>query len=256
LQLQQCAAAAASRVLAALAGWRSCDAVREAAPSPAIAVAVLATRRCVWRERFGRTRGPRRCSTKSGGREEPLRRELRLHVDDLFDNLRAPTTPRRMVSFEHPLKGHWTLEFGGGVSPATSTRASDATFEPASSPTSLSHLVLVEGYAKPFITSFALAGVARRRSARCRRSSRSTSASTSRASCSNRPPGDLVPRGSRLRRSGLLAVPRRERLGGDAYHYSLGPGLAFSFEHSRVGLSFGASLFGEKNAKAGLSFAF
>jgi hypothetical protein len=183
-----------------------------------------------------------------------------------FDKLRAPTERNAaMVSFEHPLKGHWTLEFGGGslLSGYIDTGIGRATFQPGVlADVSLSHLVLASsGYAKPFIlTSFALAGV-------WSQTIGAVTADYFAFDFSFDVATGIVLKVGRQAISPFLAgrvfggpvfwqYQGANVLGSDAYHYSLGPGLAFSFEHSRVGLSFGASLFGEKNAKAGLSFAF
>jgi hypothetical protein len=183
-----------------------------------------------------------------------------------FDNLRAPTQRHAaMISFELPLKGHWTLEFGGGslLGGFLDTDVGRAYFQPGLlADVSLSHLVLASsGYAKPFIlTSFALAGV-------WSRTTGAVSADYYAFDFSFDVATGIALKLGRHSISPFLAgrvfggpvfwhYQGRDILGGDAYHYSLGPGLAFSFEHSRVGLSFGASLFGEKNAKAGISFAF
>ncbi len=183
-----------------------------------------------------------------------------------FDNLRVPTERQAaMLSFEHPMKGHWTLEFGAGslLAGFLDTGIGRATFEPGFlADVSLSHLVLASsGYAKPFIlTSFALAGVwARTRDA--------VSADYVAFDFSFDVATGIVLKVGRQAISPFLAgrvfggpvfwtYQGNGVLGSDAYHYSLGPGLAFSFERSRVGLSFGGSVFGEKNAKAGVSVAF
>ena len=183
-----------------------------------------------------------------------------------FDKLRTPTERHAaMASFEHPMKGHWTIEFGAGslLAGYLDTPLGRATFEPGVlADVSLSHLVLASnGYAKPFIlTSFALAGVwSHTRGA--------SSADYVAFDFSFDVATGIVLKMGRQTISPFLAgrvfggpvfwqYGGAGVLGSDAYHYSLGPGLAFSFEHSRVGLSFGASLLGEKNAKAGVSVAF
>jgi len=183
-----------------------------------------------------------------------------------LDKLRAPTQRHAaMLSFEHPLKGHWTLEFGAGslLAGFLETPTGRATFQPGVlAGVSLSHLVLASsGYAKPFIlTSFALAGV-------WSRTTGASSADYFAFDFSFDVATGIVLKVGRQAISPFLAgrvfggpvfwhYQGQDVTGGDAYHYSLGPGLAFSFEHSRVGLSFGGSVFGEKNAKAGVSLAF
>jgi hypothetical protein len=183
-----------------------------------------------------------------------------------FDTLRAPTERHAaMVSFEHPMKGHWTFEVGTGslLAGNLDTPIGRATFRPGFlADVSLSHLVLASsGYAKPFIlTSFALAGV-------WSQTTGAVSADYVALDFSFDVATGIVLKVGRQAVSPFLAgrvfggpafwqYQGKGVLGGDAYHYSLGPGLAFSFEHSRVGLSFGASLVGEKNAKVGVSVAF
>ena len=187
-----------------------------------------------------------------------------------FDTLRAPTERHAaMVSFEHPLhifgKGHWTFEVGAGslLAGYLDTPIGRATFRPGVlADVSLSHLVLASsGYAKPFIlTSFALAGV-------WSQTTGAVSADYVALDFSFDVATGIVLKVGHQAISPFLAgrvfggpafwqYQGKGVIGGDAYHYSLGPGLAFSFEHSRVGLSFGASLVGEKNAKVGVSVAF
>jgi len=183
-----------------------------------------------------------------------------------LDKLRAPTQRQAaMVSFEHPLPKHWTLEFGAGslLAGFLDTDIGRANFQPGVlADVSLSHLVLAStGYAKPFIlTSFALAGV-------WSRTTGAVSADYFAFDFSFDVATGIVLKVGRQSISPFLAgrifggpvfwhYQGQDVTGGDAYHYSLGPGLAFSFEHSRVGLSFGGSVFGEKNAKAGVSLAF
>lgn len=183
-----------------------------------------------------------------------------------FNDFRAPTQRHAaMISFEHPMKGHWTLEFGAGslLAGFLDTPIGRATFQPGVlADVSLSHLVLASsGYAKPFIlTSFALAGV-------WSRTTGAASADYFAFDFSFDVAAGIALKVGRQSISPFLAgrvfggpvfwtYQGQNVLGGDAYHYSLGPGLAFSFEHSRVGLSFGGSVFGEKNAKAGVSLAF
>ncbi|HEX4515691.1 MAG TPA: hypothetical protein VH054_19220 [Polyangiaceae bacterium] len=181
-------------------------------------------------------------------------------------DLRAPTERHAaMVSFEHPMKGHWTLEVGAGslLAGFLDTGIGRATFEPGVlADVSLSHLVLApRGYAKPFIlTSFALAGV-------WARTTGSVSADYVAFDFSFDVAMGIALKIGRQAISPFLAgrvyggpvfwtYQGKDVTGSDAYHYALGPGLAFSFERSRVGLSFGGSVFGEKSAKAGVSFAF
>jgi hypothetical protein len=160
---------------------------------------------------------------------------------------------------------HWTLEFGAGslLAGFLDTAVGRATFQPGVlADVSLSHLVLASnGYAKPFIlTSFALAGV-------WSRTTGAVSADYLAFDFSFDVATGIVLKVGRQAISPFLAgrvfggpvfwtYQNQNVIGSDAYHYSLGPGLAFSFEHSRVGLSFGGSVFGEKNAKAGVSVAF
>ncbi len=189
------------------------------------------------------------------------------------DGLRAPTERDTvMVSFEHPMRdrrgSRWTLEFGAGslLGGFLLTNMTKATFTPGViADVSLSHLIVApHRYASPFLLlSFTLAGVWSR---------------TTIPDSSNEPDyvafdfsADLAAGVSmKIKRQAITPFLSARLFGGpvfwthgdstvlgsDAYHYALGPGLAVSLERSRVGLSMGCSLVGEKNVRAGISVAF
>jgi hypothetical protein len=170
----------------------------------------------------------------------------------------------------------WTLEFGAGslLGGYLLTNATKATFTPGViADVSLSHLIVApHGYASPFLLlSFTLAGVW----------SRTTTPDTSTepdylafdfsadlaAGVSMKIKRQAITPflSARLfggpvfwtHRSGAADQAAQSTvLGSDAYHYALGPGVAVSLERSRVGLSMGCSLLGEKNLRAGISVAF
>ena len=186
-----------------------------------------------------------------------------------FNDLRAPTERHAvMASYEHPMKGHWTLEAGAGslLSGFLLTPSGKANFAPGVlADVSLSHLVVApRGYARPFLLlSFSLAG------AWAQTSIAETSATanyvaldfsfTAAAGASVKLGKHAITpfiAGRLFGGPAFWSYAGNSELGGDAYHYALGPGLALSFFHSRVGVSFGASLLGEKSAKAGISVAF
>jgi hypothetical protein len=172
------------------------------------------------------------------------------------DGSRAATERHAvMASYEHPLKGHWTFEAGAGSLLGGSVDS--ASFSPGVlAAVSLSHLIVQPHgrYVSPFVLlSFALAGVWAKTTITDYVAfdfSASVAAGMS----------------LKLKRQAFTPFIAGRLFGGpvfwngavgtDAYKYSLGPGLALSFEHSRVGLSFGCSLLGEKNIKAGASVAF
>ena len=186
-----------------------------------------------------------------------------------FNELRAPTERHAaMASYEHPMKGHWTLEFGAGslLAGYLGTPSGKATFSPGVlADVSLSHLVIAPaGYARPFLLlSFSLAGTwARTTSATTSATADYTAfdiSATAAAGVALRVgKHSLTPflAGRLYGGPAFWTYLGEPQIGGDAYHYALGPGLALSFFHSRVGVSFGASLLGEKSAKAGFSVAF
>jgi hypothetical protein len=188
------------------------------------------------------------------------------------DGLRAPTERDTvMVSFEHPMRdkrgSRWTLEFGAGSLLGGFLQtgpSSQATFSPGViADVSLSHLIIEpHGYASPFLLlSFTLAGVW----------SRTSSAAMDADYVAFDFSADVAAGVSmRMKRQAITPFLAGRLFGGpvfwthttnavlgmDAYHYSLGPGLALSLDRSRVGLSLGCSLLGEKNLRAGVSVAF
>jgi len=163
-----------------------------------------------------------------------------------------------MASWEHPLPGRWTFEAGAGSLLGGYVGA--ASFSPGVlAAVSLSHLVAPPRgrYAAPFLLlSFTLAGVW--------------------AQLDNAKAQDYVAfdfsaalaAGSSIRIKTHTVTPFiagrlfggpvfwQGAVGSDAYHYSLGPGLAVGIARSRVGLSFGCSVLGEKNIKGGVTVAF
>ncbi len=185
------------------------------------------------------------------------------------DGLRAPTERHAlMASYEHPLKNHFTLEFGAGslLGGYLLTDLGKATFAPGVlADVSLSHLIVQSrGYARPFVLlSFSLAGVWSQTSLPMQTNQTPYVAFDFSASVAS---GVSLKMGTHAITpfiAGRLfggpvfwAHNGSNVVGTDAYKYSLGPGLALSIAHSRVGLSFGASLFGEKNLRGGLSVSF
>jgi hypothetical protein len=183
------------------------------------------------------------------------------------DGLRAPTERHAvMASFEHPLPKHWTLELGAGslVGGYLDTDVGRATFSPGVlAAVSLSHLVIQPtGQARPFVlVSFALAGVwaqTRLDSVTSDYAAFDISAAIAAGASIKFARHAITPflAGRVFGGPVFWTHEGQSVLGTDAYKYSLGPGLALSFDHARVGLSFGASLVGEKNLKAGMSVSF
>ncbi len=187
------------------------------------------------------------------------------------NNLRTPTERNAvMLSFEHPLKNHFTLEFGAGslVSGFLDTPLGRATFSPGVlGDVSLSHLLIQShGYAQPFLLlSFTLAGVWSQTSYGA--SSAQTpyvafdfSASVATGVALRVGPHTLTPFiAGRLFGGPVFwsyGTPSQNVLGTDAYKYSLGPGFAVAIAHARISLSLGASLFGERSLRSGLSVSF
>jgi hypothetical protein len=186
-----------------------------------------------------------------------------------FNDLRSATERHAaMASYEHPMKGHWTLEIGAGslLAGFLDTPTGKATFAPGVlADVSLSHLVIApSGYARPFfLWSFSLAGVWSRTTIAETSATADYTAfdfsATAAAGISMRVgKHSLTPflAGRVYGGPAFWTYLGKPELGSDAYHYSLGPGFALSFFHSRIGVSFGASLLGEKSAKAGFSVAF
>lgn len=195
-----------------------------------------------------------------------------------FDDVRAPTERHAvMASYEHPFampfgkpgkRGGWTLELGAGslVAGFLATPSGHATFSPGVlADVSLSHLLVAStGYARPFfLLSFALAGVWSRTtitetSATADYTAFDVSATAALGVSMKLGAHALLPflAGRLFGGPVFWTYAGHGELGTDAYKYSLGPGLALSLFHSRIGVSFGASLLGEKSAKAGLSVAF
>lgn len=187
------------------------------------------------------------------------------------NDLRTPTERHAvMASYEHPMRwkgSPWTLELGAGslVSGFLLTPSGKATFSPGVlADVSLSHvLVASRGDARPFLLlSFSLAGVW----------AKTTEPAGARADYVALDFSATAAFGASLRAGPHVVTPflalrlyggpvfwtyaGESELGTDAYKYSLGPGLAVSLFHSRIGLSFGASLVGEKSLKGGMSVAF
>lgn len=187
------------------------------------------------------------------------------------DGLRAPTERHAvMASFEHPMRRGWTLEIGAGslVAGFLQLPAGKATFSPGVlADVSLSHVIVASrGYAKPFfLLSFSLAGVWAETSGPVSATADYVAfdfSATAALGCSLRVGAHAIPPFLAGRLYGgptFWSDPgnmNADVTGTDAYHYSLGPGLALSFAHSRVGVSFGASLLGEKSVRGGASIAF
>jgi hypothetical protein len=185
------------------------------------------------------------------------------------NNLRAPTERHAvMASYEHPLKNHFTLEIGAGslLGGYLLTDLGKATFAPGVlADVSLSHLIVQShGYAQPFVLlSFSLSGVWSQTSYAF--STTQTpyvafdfSASVATGFSIKIKTHAITPFiAGRLFGGPVFWADRGSNvLGTDAYKYSLGPGLAVSIAHSRIGLSVGASLFGEKNLRGGASVSF
>lgn len=183
------------------------------------------------------------------------------------NNLRAPTERHAlMASYEHPMKNHFTLEVGAGslIAGFLDTPIGRASFSPGGLvDVSLSHLVIQpRGYAQPFLLlSLTLAGVFAE-----------TSLSNLTTTYGALDFSAAVAAGASIRIKTHAVTPfiagrlfggpvfwtykSQPTLGTDAYKYSLGPGLAVSIAHSRLSLSAGASLVGERNLKFGLSASF
>ncbi len=175
------------------------------------------------------------------------------------DGLRASTERHAvMASFEHPMRGHWTLEIGAGSLLAGTLAGT--TFTPGVlAGFSLSHLVIQpHGYAQPFLLlSFAFAGVWAKAGGFDYVALDGSIAAASGVSLKLGPHAITPFLAGRLFGGPVFWTHLGSTvLGTDAYKYSLGPGVAVSIAKSRVGLSFGASLLGEKNVKGGLSVAF
>ena len=196
------------------------------------------------------------------------------------DDLRAPTVRHAvMASFEHPMPKHWTLELGAGslLGGYLDTDVGRATFSPGVlAGVSLSHLIIQptgsssssrpafggSGYARPFVLiSFALAGVWAQTHLDSVTSvyvAFDISAAIAAGASIKIARHAITPFiAGRLFGGPVFWTHEGSTvLGTDAYKYSLGPGLALSFEHARVGLTFGASVLGEKNLRAGVSVSF
>jgi len=184
------------------------------------------------------------------------------------NDLRTPTERNAvMASFEHPMPRGWTLELGAGslVSGFLLTPVGKATFSPGVlADVSLSHVIVApRGYARPLLLlSFSLAGVG----------SKTTDPAGASADYVAFDFSATAALGASLRAGPHVFTPflavrlyggpvfwtyaGSSEIGTDAYKYSVGPGFALALFHSRVGVSFGASLVGEKSAKAGVSVAF
>jgi hypothetical protein len=172
------------------------------------------------------------------------------------DGTRAPTERHAlMASFEHPMRGHWTLEVGAGS--LLAGVIGPASFDPGVlADVSLSHLIVQQGpYYSPFVLlSFALAGVWARTTGTTDYWAFDFSASVAAGMSVKVGRHNVTPFIAGRLYGGPVFF--QGAVGTDAYKYALGPGLALSFEHSRVGLSFGGSVFGEKSVKGGISVSF
>ncbi len=185
-----------------------------------------------------------------------------------FDDVRTPTERHAvMASYEHPMRGQWTFEVGAGslLAGFLDTPRGKANFAPGVlADVSLSHLVIApRGYARPFLLlSFSLAGTWAQTSIADTSTSDyvafDVSVTAAAGVSAKLGPHTLTPfiAGRLYGGPAFWTYQGRPQIGGDAYHYALGPGLALGFFHSRIGVSFGASLLGEKSLKAGLSVAF
>jgi hypothetical protein len=171
------------------------------------------------------------------------------------DGTRDPTERHTvMASYEHPMPGRWTLEVGAGS--LLGGTVGNATFTPGVlAAVSISHLVAPprSRYAAPFLLlSFTLAGVWAE--VQTDYVAFDFSAALAAGTSIKFGPHTLTP----FIAGRVFGGPVfwRGALGMDAYHYSLGPGLALGIAHSRVGLSFGCSVLGEKNIRGGATIAF
>ncbi len=183
------------------------------------------------------------------------------------NDLRTPTERHAvMASFEHPMPKRWTLEVGAGslVAGFLDTPIGRATFSPGVlASVSLSHLIVPStGYARPFVLlSFTLAGVWAPTQLDGTTSDYVAfdfSASVAAGASIKFGRHALSPfiAGRLFGGPVFWTYQGSTVLGTDAYKYSLGPGLAASFEHGRVGLSLGAGLLGEKSLRGGVSVSF
>jgi hypothetical protein len=169
-----------------------------------------------------------------------------------FDSgLGAPTERHTvMASYEHPMKGRWTLEAAAGS--LLGGHVGGSQFSPGvQAAVSLSHLVAPPRgrYVSPFVLlSFTLAGV-------WARAGTDYVAFDFDASLAA---GMSIEHVTPFVVGRLYGGPVfwKGSLGSDAYHYAVGPGLAVSLAHSRIGLSIGGSVFGEKSIKGGATVAF
>lgn len=183
------------------------------------------------------------------------------------NDLRAPTERHAvMASFEHPLPKRWTLELGAGslLGGFLDTPTGRATYSPGVlADASLSHLIIPStGYARPFVLlSFTLAGVWAQTHLEGVTSDYVAfdfSAAVAAGASIKFARHSITPflAGRLFGGPVFWTYQGSSVLGTDAYKYSLGPGLALSFDHGRVGLSFGASLLGEKSLRGGVSVSF
>ena len=166
----------------------------------------------------------------------------------VLGNTRAATERHTvMASYEHPFKGRWTLELAAGS--LLGGHLGSAQFTPGVlAAVSLSHLIIPPRgrYVAPFVlTSFTLAGGW-------------AEAQTDYVAFDF---AFSVAAGMTYHSVTPFVVARiyggpvfyEGTTGSDAYHYAVGPGVAVSLAHGRIGLSIGSSVFGEKNIKGGFT---